>query len=145
MDLNRQDVCRLFDLLEQLYQGKRKSRDNVTLAIWAEVLKPWSYEQVRGAAICRARESRYFPDPSELTAYLPAVQENRPMDPSLSEALDRKRQEVDRWWAERKAALDAAGLPTSAEFVQKGGTVAEYWRLLRAAGIEDGGGGGMEQ
>lgn len=134
--MNRQDVGRLFDLLEQLYQGKRKPRDNVTLAIWAEVLKPWSYEQVRGAAICRARENRYFPDPSELTAYLPAAQNERPMGQGIAEALEQKQQEIDQWWAGRKAALDAAGLPASAEFVQKGGTVAEYWRLLEAAGIE---------
>lgn len=143
--MNRQDVCRLFDLLEQLYQGKRKPRDNVTVAIWAEVLKPWSYEQVRTAVVQRARENRFFPDPSEIVAYLPAMQEDRPMDERLAAALDRRRQEVDRWWAQRKAALDAAGLPTSSEFVQKGGTVAEYWRLLRAAGIEGGADDGMEQ
>lgn len=143
--MNRQDVCRLFDLLEQLYQGKRKPRDNVTVAIWAEVLKPWSYEQVRTAVVQRARENRFFPDPSEIVAYLPAMQEDRPMDERLAEALDRKRREVDQWWAQRKSALDAAGLPTSSEFVQKGGTVAEYWRLLRAAGIEGGADDGMEQ
>lgn len=143
--MNRQDVCRLFDLLEQLYQGKRKPRDNVTVAIWAEVLKPWSYEQVRTAVVQRARENRFFPDPSEIVAYLPAMQEDRPMDERLAAALDRRRQEVDQWWAQRKAALDAAGLPTSSEFVQKGGTVAEYWRLLRAAGIESGADDGMEQ
>lgn len=143
--MNRQDVCRLFDLLEQLYQGKRKPRDNVTVAIWAEVLKPWSYEQVRTAVVQRARENRFFPDPSEIVAYLPAMQEDRPMDERLAAALDRRRQEVDQWWAQRKAALDAAGLPTSAEFVQKGGTVAEYWRLLKAAGIEGGADDGMEQ
>lgn len=143
--MNRQDVCRLFDLLEQLYQGKRKPRDNVTVAIWAEVLKPWSYEQVRTAVVQRARENRFFPDPSEIVAYLPAMQEDRPMDERLAAALDRRRQEVDQWWAQRKAALDAAGLPTSSEFVQKGGTVAEYWRLLRAAGIEGGADDGMEQ
>lgn len=72
--LERQDVCRLFDLLEQLYQGKKKPRDKVTLAIWAEVLKPWSYEQVRSAVVQRARENRFFPDPSELAAYLPALE-----------------------------------------------------------------------
>lgn len=143
--MNRQDVCRLFDLLEQLYQGKRKPRDNVTVAIWAEVLKPWSYEQVRTAVVQRARENRFFPDPSEIVAYLPAMQEDRPMDERLAAALDRRRQEVDQWWAQRKAALDAAGIPTSSEFVQKGGTVAEYWRLLRAAGIEGGADDGMEQ
>lgn len=143
--MNRQDVCRLFDLLEQLYQGKRKPRDNVTVAIWAEVLKPWSYEQVRTAVVQRARENRFFPDPSEIVAYLPAMQEDRPMDERLAAALNRRRQEVDQWWAQRKAALDAAGLPTSSEFVQKGGTVAEYWRLLRAAGIEGGADDGMEQ
>ena len=41
-DLTKEDVCRTFDLLEQIYQGKKKPRDNVTLAIWAEILKPWS-------------------------------------------------------------------------------------------------------
>ena len=41
----------------------------MTVAIWTEVLKPWSYEQVRTAVVQKARENRFFPDPSEIVAY----------------------------------------------------------------------------
>ena len=74
-DLTKEDVCRTFDLLEQIYQGKKKPRDNVTLAIWAEILKPWSYAQVRSAVVQRARENRFFPDPSALAACLPPIRD----------------------------------------------------------------------
>ena len=64
-----QDVLRLFDLLERLYQGKKAPRDKVSVAVWREVLKPWSYGTVRDAVIRRARDNRFFPDPSEIAEY----------------------------------------------------------------------------
>lgn len=57
------DVEKLFSLLEHLYQGKKKSRDKVTVAIWHEVFKPWSYEQVRDAVIRRSREKKFHAGP----------------------------------------------------------------------------------
>lgn len=69
--MTKQDVHKLFDLLEHLYQGKKQIRDDVTVAIWAKVFEPWSYPQVRQAVIERARINRYYPDPSEIAEFLP--------------------------------------------------------------------------
>ena len=102
-DLTKEDVCRTFDLLEQIYQGKKKPRDNVTLAIWAEILKPWSYAQVRSAVVQRARENRFFPDPSELAAYLPPIRDKgaeKSAPDGLLEAMEKKRKELDDWQEE---------------------------------------------
>lgn len=71
--LTTAEVNKLFDLLRELH-GKEKRRDGRTVAIWAAVLEPWDYGQVRSAAIERARYNRYPPTPAELTAYLPKIQ-----------------------------------------------------------------------
>lgn len=138
--MKRSDVPRLFDLLEQLYQGKRKPRDEVTVAIWAEVLKPWPYEQVRDAAIKRARENRFFPDPSELAEFLsPAPKEEepdermRPASPSEMRSL--------QWGIEfRKlltAVLEEKGLPTTSEAAKEAGMSYTDWMAAReAAGVD---------
>lgn len=72
--MERNEVPKLFSLLRQLYARFDKQPDRVTSAIWAEILKPWSYEQVRDAVIRRARENQYCPDPSEIVEYLPPVE-----------------------------------------------------------------------
>lgn len=69
------DVTRLFDLLDKLYQGKPRPRDRVTAAVWREVLRPWTYPQVRDAVIKRARTNRYYPDPSEIAELCPPAPE----------------------------------------------------------------------
>ena len=66
---SKSDALRLFELLERLYQGRKAQRDNVSVAVWREVLKLWSYETVRDAVIRRSRENRFFPDPSEVAEY----------------------------------------------------------------------------
>lgn len=69
--LTTSEVNKLFDLLQELH-GKNKSRDKRTIAIWSKVLEPWNYQQVRAAAIERARGgNRYYPDPAEITQFLP--------------------------------------------------------------------------
>lgn len=140
--MNRQDVCRLFDLLEQLYQGKKKPRDKVTLAIWAEVLKPWSYEQVRSAVVQRARENRYFPDPSELAAYLPSVElgeqrAGQDFPPELATTLVKRQKELENWQQEWHQELRERGLPSLREAVEQGMSVAQWNALLKEAGVWD--------
>lgn len=132
------EVPRLFDLLEQLYQGKKKPRDNVTISIWAQVLKPWTYEQVRAAAVRRARTNRYFPDPSELAELLPKSEEqqetllDRNAPPSLSA---QKSMEMLRAWQVRwHQRLAEMGLPTLREAVAAGMTPGQWARALEEAG-----------
>lgn len=69
--MTKEDVCKLFDLLKELH-GKQKPKDDKTLAIWSYTLAPWTYEQVREAAVRRSRGgNHYCPDPSELAQFLP--------------------------------------------------------------------------
>ncbi len=142
--MNRQDVNKLFDLLEQLYQGKKKPRDEVTVAIWAEVLKPWSYEQVRDAVIRRSRENRFTPDPSELTAYLPKPDIYRELaagrNAAPGPAEQRNMAELKLWQQEWHRELREKGLPNLHEALAAGMSPGEWGKRLAAAGaFEDGG------
>lgn len=132
--LDRRDAGRLFQLLEQLYQGKKKPRDEVTAAIWAEVLKPWSYEQVRDAAIRRARENRYMPDPSELAAYLPRAETDRPASEKRADPPTpcevRSMERLERWREEWHRELREQGLPTLHEALEAGMTPGQWRQLL---------------
>lgn len=136
--MKRNEVGKLLDLLERLYQGKRRPRDEVTAAIWVEVLKPWDYEQVRDAAILRARESRYFPDPSELAEYLPKaagrapVQDRRKPPGAVELAHMERARQWERAWNEE---LRARGLPTLHEASLTGLSPGAWAQLLREAGV----------
>lgn len=114
------EVNKLFDLLRELH-GKDKPRDGRTVAIWTAVLEPWDYPQVRAAALARARENRYSPDPAELTAYLPKVPRatpagaTAPQATGVSDAIAKARQEAfyELWRAETEELAPlrrAAGL-----------------------------------
>ena len=141
--MTKQDVCKLFDLLDQLYQGKQKPRDRVTLAIWAEVLKPWSYEQVRDATVQRARENRFSPDPSELAAYLPPLeQEGRGTDGSgryapVGEAERKSMERLRAWQQEWRQELREQGLPNMREAEEQGMNLEQWRALLRSSGVWD--------
>lgn len=116
--MTNNDVHKLFDLLEQLYHGQRRSRDNVTLSIWATVLKPWSYPEVRDAVIKRARESRHFPDPSEIAEFLPAKEDKKCFnDHDVNKELFEK---SEAYADEVRKKYHDAGLPTAAEAKRMG-------------------------
>lgn len=129
------DVHKLFDLLEKLYQGKKKPRDEATLAIWREVLRPWTYEQVRTAVIERSRVNRFSPDPSELAEFLPPP-------PKRAETVDRYRIDPrDRRQMKRvdelmdQAAVEK-GFPTAAEAKVNGMDYHDWLEALEAAGVD---------
>lgn len=128
----RQDVPKLFDLLEQLYQ-KKKPRDEVTIAIWAEVLKPWSYEQVRAAVIERARKNCYFPNPSEIAEYLPKRNFYYIAERSRKKEAEQWQKEFEQWHEE----LKQRGLPTLEEALETGMTSSEWVAVLKEAGAWD--------
>lgn len=133
--MTRQEVHRLFDLLGNLYRGKCRSRDDVTVAIWAEVLKPWSYEQVRTAVVERARVNRYYPDPSEIAEFLPKTEEparDRYAPPS-PETL-RQMAELKAWQEEWHRELHEKGLPTMREAEESGMSFREWENLMKEAG-----------
>lgn len=129
------DVHKLFNLLEQLYHGQKRSRDDVTLSIWETVLKPWSYPEVRDAVIKRARESRHFPDPSEIAEFLPAKEDKKCLDDrDGSKELFEK---SEAYAEEIRAKYHAAGLPTAAE-AKKMGINFEGWCSIVDNAFPDG-------
>lgn len=133
--MERKDVDRLFQLLGRLY-GDRV-HDSVTTAIWHEVFKPWTYAQVRDAVIQRARENRYYPDPSEITAYIPKPDEVGSKDEQArapGEEDTRQLRWVRLYHDKLHEELKRVGLNKFS-----GGTGAEYasWRAMcQKAGID---------
>ena len=120
--MTKKDVEKLFDLLEQLYHGQRRSRDDVTLSIWATVLKPWSYPEVRDAVIKRARTNRHFPDPSKITEFLPTKEDNSGMNKYIDDRDGSKElyEKSEAYAEEIREKYHAAGLPTAAEAKKMG-------------------------
>lgn len=138
--MQREDVNRLFDLLEQLYQGKKRPRDKVTVAIWAAVLEPWSYAQVRDGVIRRARENRYFPDPSEIVEYLPPIPEADKAEEKRYAPPSRSEQKYLRWGAlyreKLASALDEAGIDPYEVAARNGVSLIAWEKSLEEAGID---------
>lgn len=132
--LTKEDVLKLFDLLERLHSGKKQQRDKVSVAVWAEVLRPWNYEQVRDAAVRRARVNRYFPDPSELAEYLP--------EPAASAVVQRGRyidgqvEALRRQWNALREQRAAAGLPIGGcQALEQGWGAGQYEDAVDSAGL----------
>ncbi len=126
------EVFRLFDLLDKLYSRKKISRDEITVAIWHQVLKPWTYHQVREAVLVRSRENQYLPDPSELGAYLP------PLPPAIAPVVVESRYEE---YINDLAKLGIPfGLPPLREALAGGMELGEWMGDLRRAvrGFEGG-------
>lgn len=138
--MQREDVNRLFDLLEKLYQGKKRPRDKVTVAIWAAVLEPWSYPQVRDGVIRRARENTYYPDPSEIVKYLPPIQDADKAGEKRYAPPDRAEQKYLRWGAlyreKLTSALDEAGIAPYEVAARQGVSWTEWVNGLEDAGID---------
>ena len=140
--LTTPEVNKLFDLLKELH-GKDKPRDNRTIAIWSKVLEPWTYQQVRAAAIERARGgNRVYPDPAEIAQFLPdpAVPVPQPvvgMDARAKEAQDC----LFARWKEAQERLiplrHAAGLPATMDEAKDAGmTYTQWMTALEAAGLD---------
>ena len=133
--MTRDDVTKLFRLLGELYPNRDIRRDGVQTAIWAEVLKPWTYPQVRDAVIRRARENEYFPNPSEIAKYLPQEPWEAPMPEQARDNGAKASPDLLEWWADRKRALREAGLPTAADAMRRGMRMADHMMLLEQAGL----------
>ena len=133
--MTKKDVLKLFDLLEQLYYGHRRPRDDTTLSIWSTVLKPWNYSEVRDAVIKRARTNRHFPDPSEIAELLPPkidtswmkkYIDDRKQCPELYDKFERRAEEI-------REKYHAAGLPTAAEAKKLGINYAAWCEMVDKA------------
>lgn len=147
MALTRAEINKLFDLLRDLH-GKDKPRDERTVAIWSAVLEPWDYRQVRTAAVERARENRFPPDPGELAEYLPRIPRKTAAGATAPQATGCADEKARAWqesayatWREARDKLtpkrQAAGVPTSlAEAERVGLTPTAWWRILEKHGLQ---------
>lgn len=129
--MDEKDVLKLFDFLDAIHSNKKADRSEISVLQWALILRPWEYNQVRGAAIRRARVNRFYPDPSELAVLLPQPTDTSPrraagVDPGYAwqaeidagrcvDAADelggisRYAREHGISWQEAKVALSAEG------------------------------------
>lgn len=133
--MNRQDVQKLFNLIEVVHPNLKKSRDPATLEAWSLILSPWTYEEVKQAVIERARESRYSPEPSELTPFLPPLTPKEEPEPQSHEIpavyFEKFRARHDTF----RAKCRAAGIPTPSEGRKQGLTYAAWSQLAQKAGV----------
>lgn len=128
--LSDNELGKLFALLEHTHGNKKINRDKETILAWKEVLSPWSYDQVRRAAIARSRQNRFLPDPSELAAFCPRDQESAPPSgwAGWCELLKRRR--------ELKEKRRLSGLPADLKEARGRGIAAVEWHMmLERAGL----------
>lgn len=98
---------------------------------------------MRDAAVQRARENRFSPDPSELAAYLPPLaQEGRGTDDSgryapIGEAERKSMERLRAWQQEWHQELREQGLPTMREADEQGMNLKQWQDLLRESGAWD--------
>lgn len=86
--MTREDVGRLFELLAIYRPGDRHLQDSTLRSAWALVLAPYSPESVREAVGAYFRESKFWPDVTDLAQRCPAIQ--RPLeDRGHSKGLER--------------------------------------------------------
>jgi len=139
--VTRNEIPKLFDLLEQLHHKFRKSRDKTTVAIWAAVLKPWTYEQVRAAALERARGKEFIDDPSELCAFLPEPADGagatgrssgcKRLEAPDEHSYNRMLNDLKPW----HELLRSHGLPNAKEARLAGMSFSEWEDMIRKSGV----------
>lgn len=64
--MDKRETTRLFRLLQALYPKSDKFNEETTMLAWQLVLEPFAYEDIKAAAIERARRYSFPPDPNEL-------------------------------------------------------------------------------
>lgn len=134
--LEVKDIQKLFIHLREVHPNcppDKIPRLTTGLAkMWGKTFAGYSYQQVEDAADRRAAENRFWPDASEIKAYLPKLPERvvsgRELDASMLEAV--------KWIADvctdYHRRLKEAGLPTLAEARAQGMTCAEWAELTEA-------------
>lgn len=69
--MSESDITKLLMLLAELYPNYRQSVTRATRAAWALCLEPYTYEQVKSAALAHSRDSakgRYYPTAPDLAS-----------------------------------------------------------------------------
>ena len=132
--MTKNDVEKLFTLLETLCPREpKKPRDAATVGAWLLVLEPYTYEAVRAAAVARARENRFSPDPAELVSYLPDLPAVEPM---RGVYRDKTVEALRESWRELLGRRADAGIPATVTQARTAGLDLWTWLDgLDAAGL----------
>ena len=69
--MKQSEVNKLFELLLALYPHAANAGGEQTRIAWYMALKDYTYEELKETALRYAREKKYFPQLSELLAYMP--------------------------------------------------------------------------
>ena len=77
--MTKKETTKLFRLMQNLYPNALKFTEEESMLAWQLVLEPFSYEDIRSAAISFARENKFPPDPGDLCRGLlpPKTQDDR--------------------------------------------------------------------
>lgn len=98
---------------------------------WCDMFNGYTLDQLKEAARSHAMGKPFWPKPSELSEKLPEL----PGAADITSQPSPYEEWIWVWWEARKVALDAAGLPSAAEALERGIPMAEYKNLLEEAGL----------
>ncbi len=136
--MTKEDTDRLFDLLALYRPGDRHLEDRQHRSLWQFTLEPYAPEDVKQAVGAYFRESKFWPDPTDITIRCPKPEQTSAKlassdfdchDWELSRPL------VDRWDRLVKCRREA-GLPgTIREAISAGISWQEWMDTLEEAGL----------
>ena len=64
--MTKEDIDRLFRLLEIYFPNSPKVRNNTLKSAWLLVLEPFDPSEVKKSLVSQLRESKFFPDPQSI-------------------------------------------------------------------------------
>lgn len=134
--MEKRDVLKLWDMLDTLYTDtpadKRPARDDKTIYAWQLALEPYTYEDIKRAALEHVRKNRFYPAIAELITNIvvaaPAPTASELTGTSVKQAEADARQR--RWYEAHVARRHALGLPTGVEAKKRGIPFREYCRMV---------------
>ena len=133
--MEKQDIAKLLTLLGTIYPNVKKPKGEALVEAWFLVLEPWSYEDAKKAVILRARDNIYFPNPSELSPYLPKPETTKTKEAPMPEPSDAYLEKFYAKAGEQHERWHEAGIPTPSEAKKQGMTYAEWCALADMRGV----------
>lgn len=109
--MDRCEVEKLFTLFSQFWPNKQVTA-KMKLA-WEIALEPYSYADVRAAAVAYARRNKFFPDVADITMGIAPQVKQRVMDLASTKALPgnvSRGSEKEAAWMRRYINTDHDGL-----------------------------------
>lgn len=130
--MTRDDIRDLWRFLALFRPGDRRVENQELKAVWALVLEPYDRDEVRAAVVAHFRESKYWPDVTDITRRCtapatppPPVKREPRYQPGEAERIagEQLRAMVEDY----HRRLHDAGLKTLEEARREGMTCGEWW------------------